>query len=1389
MFYERKLEILHNLSKNVDFSPKGSIDAPVAELVSFINSLDGYVTTSSCSGRISIYRSNSDILRANNSNKGVLWLMVSHQLVNIGDIRSLLNREMALRSTADGDTSAGDVVYLKCEGFILHVLCKDLEQATKLLQIALQVGYRESGITISGGSYSASADQSSRPSQKQTKSSVMLAIRSTAFTFEVPLATSHGGRWWPLVGMEPVGVGSAGDGESAAVNVYPYGLDLLVDQANDKLKQNFSRADKLMASIKANLVIFPRLHCAPGGDSHGLSSQTEPRWGHASAGFTNDEHAGGVVILGGYEPCGSTSGRAKKVGVASVSGAIVPFAPSTSVLKITSSSEPGALDTEFVHSTVNACSMGWINMGGRKAPQVSGENSADVTSARGLLRVLDADMQKLLPHLDLGEVPLAESQPRWGHSCTRLARKEDEVYIYDRKDRAQCAVSDAGVGVGGMQCDKYLVFGGRCSHHLSTEHYLLERVALAEAGGSVEAGAYPGGVWRWTKLDIDSHVLGPRCFHAAVLVPNSPYSFAVLIHGGMLSAPMTTHSSDAAVVSKEMAIVYPLDAAQGRSVRCMPINPTISPGCGALSRRDMARFGHTLTDIGAKCLLLCGGLSPHDAAGSNDCDIPNTHAASTNAGGVDGPASPQGEFIVCLDVSTAHNFSKDDVSEVVINARRLPVPAEGACLANIGFQRAHHQAVLVERVIEFGRRGAKSKGAVPTGQLAGLDLPLPHLVLIGGGGQCLSFGTFFNPSRTLLVSSSEYKHTPLTTCPTEAKQSVPTVPPRTAAVQTALVKPTTSGFSEGMHAVLVCPKPLTKAVKSLLETVTASQAGTGAVSGLSRCARKHGYYDKNRRINPISALQLLQLMRRSSKQESVAQGYIHTLVWRDVDSAAPSVTTPTTPSSETKTDELVAIPITLELENLLTNIADGRHKEQTEMAFVSEIFKCVSSVDLHFGKIPADLLYSGSAPVPKTQTARAVLASWYSRYGVDEAADPSAATYCYPKKFELVGKDVVMIPSESLLNDLYEQHLGGNDRVSVEMLQELWSLLVAAFGCSRAARKAEISSNLRRESRVKLLFKTPEFESDRLVRILAASKGAGTDPLAVEKSEGWVTVTENKVKFGFDISKVMFCSGNCTERMRMGRVKCAGEIIYDLYCGIGYYTVPLLYYGGARHVYACEWNPNSVAALKSNLNYQRICSSRATLIEGDNRVNVPQLQLRVDDAVVNSTTAVPVVAPGDRSYQAYPHYNSQTISSLLCAYSESGGLPRADRVMLGLLPSSRDGWRLGVAVLKRAGGVMHVHENVHERLLVKPTADMCGSDETIARDVPTAELTAEIDGYFPEFLVKRFKALFREHDEKYQTEGQILKPMDVRVVHVEFVKSYAPRVYHIVVDLLCKRLD
>lgn len=41
--------------------------------------------------------------------------------------------------------------------------------------------------------------------------------------------------------------------------------------------------------------------------------------------------------------------------------------------------------------------------------------------------------------------------------------------------------------------------------------------------------------------------------------------------------------------------------------------------------------------------------------------------------------------------------------------------------------------------------------------------------------------------------------------------------------------------------------------------------------------------------------------------------------------------------------------------------------------------------------------------------------------------------------------------------------------------------------------------------------------------------------------------------------------------------------------------------GGAKHVYACEWNPNALDALRHNLQVNHV-EDRCTILEGDNRL-------------------------------------------------------------------------------------------------------------------------------------------------------------------------------------------
>ena len=58
-FSAKKRQVLEQLSKDhqeyTDASPKGSVDEGIRDLVQAINNTSGYVTTSSCAGRVAVF--------------------------------------------------------------------------------------------------------------------------------------------------------------------------------------------------------------------------------------------------------------------------------------------------------------------------------------------------------------------------------------------------------------------------------------------------------------------------------------------------------------------------------------------------------------------------------------------------------------------------------------------------------------------------------------------------------------------------------------------------------------------------------------------------------------------------------------------------------------------------------------------------------------------------------------------------------------------------------------------------------------------------------------------------------------------------------------------------------------------------------------------------------------------------------------------------------------------------------------------------------------------------------------------------------------------------------------------------------------------------------------
>jgi tRNA wybutosine-synthesizing protein 3 len=195
-------------------------------------------------------------------------------------------------------------------------------------------------------------------------------------------------------------------------------------------------------------------------------------------------------------------------------------------------------------------------------------------------------------------------------------------------------------------------------------------------------------------------------------------------------------------------------------------------------------------------------------------------------------------------------------------------------------------------------------------------------------------------------------------------------------------------------------------------------------------------------------------------------------------------------------------------------------------------------------------------------------------------------------------------------------------------LPSVYEAIAVAAGAQRVASRGTVLPNDMRQPQARMLWP-----------VAYSSDGS---PTLGPGGAGWVVVKENGIAQGFDLTRVMFCKGNGTEKSRVGRLDCTSETVVDLYCGIGYYTLPYLVHAKAWFVHACELNPDSVECLRHNLAAAGVLS-RCMVHPGDNRVTAPRL----------------------------------------------GRI--AHRVNLGLLPSSEDGWPVACQVLRDEGGWCHVH--------------------------------------------------------------------------------------------------
>lgn len=164
-----------------------------------------------------------------------------------------------------------------------------------------------------------------------------------------------------------------------------------------------------------------------------------------------------------------------------------------------------------------------------------------------------------------------------------------------------------------------------------------------------------------------------------------------------------------------------------------------------------------------------------------------------------------------------------------------------------------------------------------------------------------------------------------------------------------------------------------------------------------------------------------------------------------------------------------------------------------------------------------------------------------------------------PRHWEIFN-DLILFPASAFEDDVW-----------ATVKPEIWECVAAVFKVSRVARHGRVLPNN---------FRSPQVEMLR-----------GTNP--------WVRKKDNGVIYELDITKSMFSQGNITEKLRMSKLDCRGEVVVDLFAGIGYFTIPLIK-AGAEKVYACEWSPDAVSALKRNVVLNH-AEERCVVLFGDNR--------------------------------------------------------------------------------------------------------------------------------------------------------------------------------------------
>ncbi|NVM34533.1 MAG: class I SAM-dependent methyltransferase family protein [Candidatus Lokiarchaeota archaeon] len=169
-------------------------------------------------------------------------------------------------------------------------------------------------------------------------------------------------------------------------------------------------------------------------------------------------------------------------------------------------------------------------------------------------------------------------------------------------------------------------------------------------------------------------------------------------------------------------------------------------------------------------------------------------------------------------------------------------------------------------------------------------------------------------------------------------------------------------------------------------------------------------------------------------------------------------------------------------------------------------------------------------------------------------------------------------------------------------------------------------------------------------RIIGSFREPEKIELIVGENNPIVEHKEHDVIYRFDITKIMFSKGNLYERKYLTTLVKSGEVIVDMFAGMGYFSLPIAKHSTVERIYSIELNPESYKCLEENIKLNHL-EQKIVPIKGDCKVEVVKL-------------------------------------------SKSG--IRADRIIMGVFPAPKDYIKEALSLVKDEGTMFH-YEGVIEK--------------------------------------------------------------------------------------------